>query len=140
MREEHPLAAKYKGLSVAEQNSVDLAWDILMSPEYKELQACIYNTKEELERFRSIVVNVVMATDIMDKELGAKRKARWEKAFSGEEEEDAQTATNRKATIVLEHIVQASDVSHTMVSAKLILFCLFHIMNGLFMLTRSYCL
>lgn len=67
VKEEDPLAAKYKGKSVAEQNSVDLAWGILMDPQYKELRAVIYSNKDEFERFRSIVVNVVMATDIMDK-------------------------------------------------------------------------
>ena len=56
---------------------------------------------------------VVMATDIMDKDLGAARKARWEKAFNGEEENKV-VAVNRKATIVLEHLMQASDVAHTM--------------------------
>jgi len=116
VKEEDPLAAKYDNKSVAEQNSVDLAWNIIMSEEYRELQDCIYGTKDELERFRSIVVNVVMATDIMDKDLGAQRKARWETAFSEDAEEEAKThtAVNRKATIVLEHLMQASDVSHTM--------------------------
>ena len=65
-----------------------------------------------------IIVNIVLATDIMDKELGALRKARWEKAFSGDSDSssssDAATDVNRKATIVLEHLIQASDVSHTM--------------------------
>ena len=116
VKEDHPLASKYSNKSVAEQNSVDLGWDIITSDEYKELQACIYGTKEEYQRFRSIVVNVVMATDIMDKDLGALRKARWEKAFSKDEgeSEDKPVAINRKATIVLEHLMQASDVSHTM--------------------------
>ena len=56
----------------------------------------------------------------MDKELGAARKARWNKAFSTDEgasamlKEDEATSINRKATIVLEHLIQASDVSHTM--------------------------
>jgi 3'5'-cyclic nucleotide phosphodiesterase len=59
--------------------------------------------------------------DIMDKELGALRKARWEKAFSVEgqkssstDEDDPATRVNRRATIVLEHLIQASDVAHTM--------------------------
>ena len=53
----------------------------------------------------------------MDKELIALRNARWEKAFSGKglsEEEDETVARNRKATIVIEHLIQASDVAHTM--------------------------
>jgi len=55
------------------------------------------------------------ATDIMDKDLKTLRNMRWEKAFSGEiKEEVASDQTNRKATIVIEHLMQASDVSHTM--------------------------
>ena len=116
VKEEHPLASKYKNKSVAEQNSVDLAWEIIMSDDYKELQSCMCGTKDEMVRFRSIIVNVVMATDIMDKDLGAQRKARWDKAFAKDtEEQDSDLlAINRKATIVLEHLMQASDVAHTM--------------------------
>lgn len=60
-----------------------------------------------------------VATDIMDKELGAARKARWNKAFaedsdSGHLDEDPKDAVDRKATIVIEHLIQASDVAHTM--------------------------
>jgi 3'5'-cyclic nucleotide phosphodiesterase/Adenylate and Guanylate cyclase catalytic domain len=114
--EKHPLAYKYKNKSVAEQNSVDLAWEIIMSEDYKELQSCMCGTKDEITRFRSIVVNLTMATDIMDKDLGAQRKARWETAFAENAEEIAKDplVINRKATIVLEHLMQASDVSHTM--------------------------
>jgi 3'5'-cyclic nucleotide phosphodiesterase len=118
VNEEHPLALKYNNKSVAEQNSVDLAWGIIMSEDFKELQSCIYCSKDEFNRFRSIIVNVVMATDIMDKDLGAQRKARWEKAFAQETESltegERVEAVNRKATIVLEHLMQASDVAHTM--------------------------
>ena len=78
------------------------------------------------------VVNSVMATDIVDKDLKILRNIRWEKAFKkGVEstieehaagagtdvvavEEDPRDENNRKATIVIEHIIQASDVSHTM--------------------------
>jgi hypothetical protein len=59
-----------------------------------------------------------MATDIFDKELGAARKQRWNKAFNEEcdagQEEDDDVKNNRKATIVIEHLIQASDVAHTM--------------------------
>merc|ERR1712151_82312 len=58
-----------------------------------------------------------MATDIIDKDLGAARKARWNKAFAeGYTRNESETAddVNRKATIVIEHLIQASDVAHTM--------------------------
>jgi hypothetical protein len=91
-----------------------------MEPEFEDLRACIYVNQDEFSRFRSILVNIVLATDIMDKELGALRKARWEKAFNDSTEAardstgDGHTDANRKATIVLEYVIQASDVAHTM--------------------------
>ncbi|KAL3937632.1 MAG: hypothetical protein SGBAC_007306, partial [Bacillariaceae sp.] len=105
----------YKNKSVAEQNSTDLAWQILMQDGYKDLRACFYQTEEDLRRFRQLVVNTVMATDIVDKELQALRKKRWENAFSGTFLYEPETrSVDRKATIVIEHLIQASDVSHTM--------------------------
>jgi hypothetical protein len=52
----------------------------------------------------------------MDKDLKADRNGRWQKAFSEDmdNEEDPRVTTNRQATIVIEHLMQASDVSHTM--------------------------
>jgi hypothetical protein len=157
------LGEKYRNKSVAEQNSVDLSWDMLMQPKYADLQKCIFATKEEYARFRQLVVNTVLATDIFDPELKALRNMRWDKAFHSDvlqpdfesssigdnsstggydsegettdpdysesnsgsasknpasaaksKTQRKQTSTNRRATIVIEHIIQASDVAHTM--------------------------
>ena len=69
----------------------------------------------------SMVINLVLATDIMDKPLGALRKKRWGKAFDLDvsissmegADEDPHDVVNRKATIVLEHLIQASDGMHS---------------------------
>lgn len=118
VNEETPLAKAYNNRSVAEQNSIDLAWDALMGLQYTELRQAIYQTKEEFQRFRQLMVNAVLATDIMDKELKALRNSRWEKTFADKSQaSDSDAGDNdvsRKATIVIEHIIQASDVSHTM--------------------------
>jgi hypothetical protein len=44
------------------------------------------------------------------------RKNRWTKAFSGEDviSDTTESFSDLRATIVIEHIIQASDVSHTM--------------------------
>lgn len=86
-----------------------------MHPNFKELRACIFSDQSELARFRQMVVNIVLATDIFDKELSELRKRRWDKAFSSSTVlgEPVSDQINRKATIVLEHLIQASDVSHT---------------------------
>lgn len=117
------LASTYKNRSVAEQNSFDISWGLLQDEQYALLRSTICGDESEMLRFRELVVNSVMATDIMDKELKALRNSRWEKAFS-ETPEQATPGTssdkvrrdniNRKATIVIEHLIQASDVAHTM--------------------------
>ena len=89
-----------------------------MDDSFKDLRSVIYTTEAEQRHFRALLVNLVLATDISDEELGANRKARWAKAFAGNgsaaEGEPEDVAVNRKATIVLEHLIQASDVAHTM--------------------------
>lgn len=62
VNENSPLAEKYKGKSVAEQNSVDLAWGLLMNDDYKNLRSCVCGDAEEFARFRQLVINVVLAT------------------------------------------------------------------------------
>jgi hypothetical protein len=121
VNENAPVAAVYKNRSVAEQNSLDLAWNLLKDSRFDDLRNTLLSTVDEFRRFRQLVVNMVLATDIVDKELKALRNARWEKAFTKEDEsapgkniESSQDEVNRKATIVLEHLIQASDVSHTM--------------------------
>jgi len=117
VKEGATIASVYENKSVAEQNSVDLAWGLLMQDEYSDLRRAIYSTKEEFKRFRQLVVNSVMATDIMDKELSLARKERWNIAFSKGSHEGSTSLDediNRKATIVIEHLIQASDVAHTM--------------------------
>eukprot|EP00977_Amphora_coffeiformis_P011778 scaffold2872_cov193-Amphora_coffeaeformis.AAC.1 len=115
IKEKTSLAAAYENKSVAELNSLDLAWSLLMQDEFVELRKSIYATEAEFKRFRSLMVNVVLATDIQDKELKSLRNARWERAFSEQSSEESITvARDRKATIVIEHLIQASDVAHTM--------------------------
>lgn len=119
VEEQAPVAIRYQNKSVAEQNSVEIAWNILMDQSYAHLQACLFPNNNELKRFRQLLVNAVMATDIFDPDLKAFRESRWEKAFSSNQSfklssSEAAEDSNRKATIVIEHIIQASDVSHTM--------------------------
>jgi 3'5'-cyclic nucleotide phosphodiesterase/Adenylate and Guanylate cyclase catalytic domain len=110
------VASVYGQRSVAEQNSVDVAWRVLMENEFQGLRNCIYSTREEKQRFRQMVVNAVLATDIADAELQRLRKNRWDATFSNETSLplDSKGLVDRKATIVFEYIIQASDVIHCM--------------------------
>lgn len=53
---------------------------------------------------------------LIKQELKDLRNARWEKAFSTDDtvESHPLDSVHRKATIVIEHLMQASDVGHTM--------------------------
>jgi hypothetical protein len=118
IEESAPIASHYKNKSIAEQRSVDCSWELLQEERYRDLRRAIYSTTSELKRFRQLIVTCVLSTDIADKGLSANRKNRWKQAFAEEspngDGEDLTLARNRKATIVLEHLMQASDVSHTM--------------------------
>ena len=109
-KEEPDMATLYKNQSIAEQHSLDLAWGVLMEDRYQELRSALFVSREEMLRFRQVTVQVVLATDIFDKDLNGRRKARWDRAFSADEGANKDLRT----TIVIEHIIQASDVSHTM--------------------------
>jgi len=113
VQEAPALAKAYESRSVAEQNSVDMAWTLLLCEDYREFRRCIYTNQEEFLRFRQLTVNAVMATDIADKDLKKVRNGKWDVAFS-EGVSDSSDLMDRKATIVIEHLIQASDVSHTM--------------------------
>jgi hypothetical protein len=77
---------------------------------YDKLQACIWSNADELSRFRQLVVNLVMATDIFDKDLKSTRNARWDKIFHTNmgESVEGDEFRNLKAAIVIEHIVSLS--------------------------------
>lgn len=121
VQEQSELARLYRNQSVAEQNSLSVAWELLMEPQFRQLRACIYNTREDRDRFRQLVVHAAMATDIFDPNLNAQRHSRWERAFPPLSDHDATQSNdkdganrNLKAAVVLEHLIQASDVAHTM--------------------------
>jgi class 3 adenylate cyclase len=118
VKEHSAVATMYKNKSVAEQNSIDIGWGLLMEPTYANLRRHIYTTVSEYKCFRQIVVNCIMATDIVDKDLIKARNKRWDLAFSNSSDSKNFSgeidSESTKATVVIEHLIQLSDVSHTM--------------------------
>jgi len=56
VKEETALAAKYNNQSVAEQNSLDVGWNLLMKSRFKELRSAIYTSEEEMVHFRHVSI------------------------------------------------------------------------------------
>jgi 3'5'-cyclic nucleotide phosphodiesterase len=129
VKENSPIAVLYHDKSVAEQNSVTISWDLLMQSQFTDLRVAIMPTSEECKRFRQLIVNAVLATDLFDADLKSLRENRWNRAFNSHDGGENRLPlsplssvssamiddhTNRRATIVIEHIIQAADVSQTM--------------------------
>jgi 3'5'-cyclic nucleotide phosphodiesterase len=114
--EKAEVASQYYNCSIAEQASIDVAWQLLMQPDYDALRSAIYCDQVEMDRFRYLLVNAVMATDISDARLKETRNKQWDLAFNNDDSEDAspQQVSSRKAVIVVQTLIQASDLSHTM--------------------------
>jgi 3'5'-cyclic nucleotide phosphodiesterase len=123
IKENAPVAVMYEGKSIAERNSIDVAFRLLMDDSFTALRNAIYSTEEELIHFHRIVVHAVLATDIVDPDLKTSRKDWWEKAYGDSSTnmtsanggcDNTGTISQLRATIMIAFLVQASDVSHTM--------------------------
>ena len=80
-----------------------------MDDSYQHLQKAIYGSQAELRRFRQLVVNIILATDIFDKDMKAIRNSRFEKAFNKDNLASPlslEDERNLKTTIVIEYIMQ----------------------------------
>lgn len=135
------MVEQYNGLSVAEQHSVAVAWDLLMRDEYAHLRTAIGGSSNDqgsdedatstLLRFRQVVEHAVLATDIADPKVKAACDLRYAKTFGAEAaapkikdeagggaafeaNKDDGFAREWHAATVIECLIQASDVSHTM--------------------------
>jgi hypothetical protein len=62
VKEKPQMAKTFGNKSVAEQNSINLAWQLLMESRFSNLRAAIYHSSEERTRFKQLVVNSVLAT------------------------------------------------------------------------------
>ena len=99
--------------SKSQQHSINLAWETLLDPSYKELHQCLFGSEEDLLMFRQLLVNCVLATDLHNEKAIEERTNRWDKAFnvgSSLHDEDM----DMKATVVVECLVQASGISYYM--------------------------
>ena len=118
VKEKSPIAGLYKNKSVSEQNSVDIAWWLLMTPNFSDLRECIgLSDAKELRRFRQVLVNSVIATDILDIDLKVHRDKAWAKAFRKAPSKTVSNSSDSlKATAVIEHLMQAANAAHTLQS------------------------
>lgn len=69
VQEEHPLAMKYDNISVAERNSIDIAFSVLKEPAFDALRKAMFpNKRSSYKDFYTIVNDLVLCTDIASRE------------------------------------------------------------------------
>lgn len=86
--EEDELAILHNDVSVAEQNSLQVAFSMLQRDEFLLLKKCICPNPGEWKFFRKKVISMVMVTDIADQERIQIVASRWNAAFPSKSEED----------------------------------------------------
>jgi len=64
---------KYHSKSIAEQNSLDIGWNLLMEDRFAALRNCLFTTQAEIKRFRQVslmvTVYIIMDWDCLEPAL-----------------------------------------------------------------------
>jgi len=94
--ESNELAILYNDQSVAEQRSLAVAFATLMRPEFAVLREALFPTREDYVRFRKLVINLVLCTDIASPERQQIVKSKWKEAFGAETTAAAARARERE--------------------------------------------
>ena len=117
-RENPALARYYRHQFIAEQNAIDVAWQLLFSEEYGALQNALFGVtfesddedKSECRRFRRILVHAVLATS--DKPPHQDRKV----CPDGNESDEKQAKESQRARAILHYLVQVCHDNHSLES------------------------
>ena len=87
VEEEDDLAILHNDISVAEQTSLQVAFSTLNLHEFALLKSAIMPTKEVRKKFRKLVIDLVLVTDISNPERMQINKSKWKEAFMDDTEE-----------------------------------------------------
>ena len=108
VQERSALAGRYRNKSMAEQNSLDITWNILLDERYEALRACICANDDELIVFRQVLVNSIVATDLFDESLKLQRREQQQSLSRNG------NLAEEEAAVTIDLIMQVANLSHTM--------------------------
>ena len=80
-QEDDRLAVLYNDQSIAENWSIYIGFSELLQDEFKDLRQVLFPDKEDYRRFRKMVINLVLTTDIASPERTQLVKSKWKEAF-----------------------------------------------------------
>jgi len=104
--EDDRLAILYNDQSIAENWSIYIGFSELLQDEFQHLRTVLFPEKEEYQRFRKLVVNLVLCTDIASPERSQLVKSKWKEAFGDPVEtiERKIQAENRRMSLTGQHV------------------------------------
>lgn len=79
--EDEDLAMKFNDQSIAENNSLSIAFFELRKQKYDKLRNIIFPQRKDYRRFRLACINLVLCTDIASPERTQLGKSKWKEAF-----------------------------------------------------------
>lgn len=92
------LAIMYNDQSVAEQRSLAIAFSLLMNKDYQALRSIMFQD-DDYQRFRKVVIDLVLCTDIASPERVQIVKSKWKEAFGDKHKTLAPKAQFRKTLV-----------------------------------------
>jgi hypothetical protein len=109
--EDDELAVLYNDNSIAEQRSLYIGFKELLKPDYQELRAAVFPTKQDYRDFRQKVVDLILTTDIASPERTQLAKSKYVEAF-GAAIAAAQKAAGDDAIEPTEDEVEDTMIDH----------------------------
>lgn len=112
VKESDKLALLYNDRSVAEQHSLYMAFTELMLPDYSDLMHAIMPTHQDKTKFRGVIIDMVLCTDIASPERMQVGKSKWKEAFESRNPQflSRQKPTSRRNTLRHGHGYPASTI------------------------------
>lgn len=93
--ESDELAIMYNDQSVAEQRSLAVAFSLLMQLDFDDLREALFmNNRQEFTRFRKIVIDLVLCTDISSPERVQIGKSKFKEAFADKKKRSGRRESN----------------------------------------------
>lgn len=114
------LAILYNNLSIAEQNSLAIAFSILFEPSFEALRDAVFPAAEDYIRFMDEVNHLVIHTDLGSPKI-KESKQLWNEKFGKDFDdessilskcENTNVGDERQKSLMMELLLQAADVAH----------------------------
>mmetsp|Transcript_6373 Transcript_6373/g.13128 ORF Transcript_6373/g.13128 Transcript_6373/m.13128 type:complete len:483 (+) Transcript_6373:54-1502(+) len=109
------LGHTYRHVSVARQHALDIAWQVFLEDDFRDLREYMFGAlgMSWQVRFRQVLIHTVLATDVSHTTLNQQREQRLQRLLSLKNKNDSDSSGLRTA-LMLEFLLRAAYVAHVM--------------------------